>query len=235
MADFPSSATAGIQARGYRRGSLSTDSWDQYVIPVKDRIVSFTGRAATFVTPGRAAVSQKILALHNATGSSVIVNVNRIRVDMLSTAFKAATVFPPIIRVVRFTTVPTNGTVLAKTGLDTSLSSDASVTAWGDASADNGGAGTSSATTLTITAGAALAQAYAPRYTGFATPNVTAASGVPMYEPLDTIEFFVGEPDITVRALEGVCVFLDQATVTTGNPTTDKWLAFVDWDEYTRP
>jgi hypothetical protein len=235
MADTDSSATAGVEVRGYRRGTLSTDSWDQYVIPVKDRIVSFTGRAATFVTPGRAAVSQKILALHNATGSSVIVNVNRIRVDLLSTAFKAITVLPPIIRINRFTTLPTNGTALTKTALDSTLTSNASVTAWGDASADNSGAGTSSATTLTITAGAVLAQGYAPRYTGFATPNVTAASGVPMYEMLDTIEFFVGEPDITLRALEGICVFLDQATVTTGNPTTDKWLAVIDWEEYTRP
>jgi hypothetical protein len=90
MADIDSSATSGVEVRGYRRGTLTTDSWDQYVIPVKDRIVGFTGRAATFVTPGRAAVSQKIMALHNATGSSVIVNVNRMRVDLLSTAFKAS-------------------------------------------------------------------------------------------------------------------------------------------------
>jgi hypothetical protein len=32
-------ATAGVEVRGYRRGTLTTDSWDQYVIPVKDRIV----------------------------------------------------------------------------------------------------------------------------------------------------------------------------------------------------
>jgi hypothetical protein len=122
-------------------------------------------------------------------------------------------------------------------GLDTSVSSNASVTAWGDSSADNAGAGTSSASALTITptANATLAQVYAPRLTGFATPNVTAASGVPFYEPLDTVEFFVGEPDVTLRALEGIVVSLDVATVTTGNPTTDKWLAVVDWDEYSRP
>lgn len=235
MPDIDSSATAGVEVRGYRRGSLSTDSWDQYVVPVKDRIVSFTGRAATFVTPGRGGTGQKLLALHNATGSTVLVNVNRIRVDLLITAFKAVTVLPPIIRVQRFTTLPTGGTSLAKTGLDTTLSSNASVTAWGDASGDGAGAGAGSTTTLTITAGAVLAQAYAPRYTGFATPNTTAASGVPMYEPLDTVEFFVGEPDITLRALEGIVVFLDQATGTTGNPSTDKWLAVIDWDEYTRP
>lgn len=225
MPDVPSSATAGIQARGYRRGALTTDSWDQYVVPIKDRIVGFTGRASTFITPGRAAVGQKILALHNATASAVFVSVNRMRIDTLSTAVKAVTVFPPIIRVHRFTALPTGGTQLAKTPLgDSTITSNASVTAWGDSSADNAGVGTSSATTLTITAGAVLAQAYAPR--------VLTAVG---YELMDTIEFFVGEPDVMLRPLEGVCVFLDQAVVTTGNPTTDKWLAFVDWEEWTRP
>lgn len=238
MADVDSSATSGVEVRGYRRGTLTTDSWDQYVIPVKDRIITFAGRAATFVTPGRAAATQRLLALHNATGSAVIVNVNRMRIDLLTTAFKVATILPPIIRVQRFTALPTGGTTLAKTGLDTSATSNASVTAWGDASADNAGAGTSSASALTITPNpstATLAQAYAPRMTGFATPNTTAASGVPFYEPLDTIEFFVGEPDITLRALEGIVVSLDVAAAVTGNPATDKWLAMIDWEEYTRP
>lgn len=234
MPDVDSSATAGLEVRGYRRGGLTTDPWDQYVVPVKDRVVGFTGRASTFVTPGRAAVAQKILAIHNATGSSVFVSVNRIRVDVLQTAAagKAPTVLPPIIRVCRFTAVPTNGTSLTKVPLgDSTVTSNASVTTWGDASADNGGAGTSSATTLTITvpANQVLAQAYGPRI------MVVGTSASTFYEPLDTIEFFVGEPDVMLRPLEGVVVFLDMATVTTGNPTTDKWLAFVDWEEWTRP
>jgi hypothetical protein len=234
MPDVDSSATAGLEVRGYRRGALTTDSWDQYVIPVKDRVVGFTGRASTFVTPGRAATSQKILAIHNATGSSVFVSINRIRVDVIQTAAagKAPTVLPPIIRVCRFTAVPTNGTSLTKVPLgDTTVSSNSAVTCWGDASADNAGAGTSSATTLTITVPAnnILAQAYGPRI------MVVGTSASTFYEPLDTIEFFVGEPDVMLRPLEGVCVFLEHATNTTGNPTTDKWLAFVDWEEWTRP
>lgn len=226
MGDIDSSATSGVEVRGYRRGAASTDGWDQYVVPVRDRIVSYQGRATSFVTPGRAAVAQKILALHNATGSTVIVCVNRITVDLMSTVVKAATVLPPIIRVQQFTAVPTNGTALTKATLDPGggTTSSASVTAWGDASADNAGAGTSSGTTLTITAGNVIAQKYAPR--------VLSAVG---YEPIDTGAFFYGEPDITLRAGQGVCVHLDMATVTTGNPTTDKWIAEVDWEEYTRP
>lgn len=224
MPEIDTSAVSGVTARGYRRGA--TD-WDQFVVPVRDRIVSFTGRATTFITPGRAAVGQKILALHNATSSTVIVNVNRIRVDVLlaPAAGVAPTVVPPLVRIHRFTAVPTNGTVLAKTGLDTAASSNASVTAWGDASAD----GTSSGTTLTVTAGAVLSQAWSPRII------VIGTSASSFYEPQDPVEFFTGEPDVTLRALEGLVVFLDQATTTTGNPTTSRWVATVDWDEYTRP
>ncbi len=216
--------SAGQNFRNYRRGGTASDPVDQYVIPVEDRIVSFSGRAATFITPGRAAVAQKVFAIHNATASAVLVSVDRLTVDMLTTVAKAATVQPPIIRIQRFTVLPTGGTALTKTGMDTTGTSNASVTAWGDSSADNTGAGTSSATALTITAGAVIGQKYAPR--------MLSAVG---YEPIDTAPFFHGEPDITLRALEGICVHLDMATVTTGNPATDKWTVTCDWLEYTRP
>lgn len=222
MADVDTTAVSGVEARGYRRGTLSTDGWDQYVIPVRDRIVSYSGRASTFITPGRGTVGQKILALHNATGSSVIVCINRIVVDLLTTVAKAVTVIPPVMRIHRFTAIPTNGTAISKTPMDSSQSSNAAVTLWGDASGES----TSSGTTLTITipAGSILHQKWAPRC-------ITAVG----YEPIDTAPFFEGEPDITLRALEGVCVFLDQATNTTGNPSTDRWVAVLDWEEYTRP
>lgn len=194
-----------------RNGRLGVDT-DSF------RAVTFRGRATSFKTPGRAAVSQKILSIHNATASPVLVDVNRIRVDMLSTGVKAVTVVTPIIRVVRYTVVQTNGTVLTKGAVDSSLTSNASVTVTGDASAD----GTLSATTLTLTPTQALAQAYAPR--------VFTAVG---YEIMDTIVFFEGETNITLRPLEGLAVFLDNAVITTGIPATDIYAASVDWTEYT--
>lgn len=220
MGDIDSTAVSGVEVRGYRRGALSTDGWDQYVIPVEDKIVSYRGRCTAFITPGRAAITQKIMAIHNATGSAVLVDVNQIRVDVLVTAVKAVTIKPPTIRIRRFTAIPTNGSTLTKVPIDTGLSSSASVTLWGDASSD----GTGSGTTLTITELAVLAQAMGPR--------VFTAVG---YEVIDTVEFFVGETDIVLRALEGVVVFLEDATVTTGNPATDRWIASIDWTEYTRP
>lgn len=221
MPDIDSSAVSGVEVGGYRRGAVSTDPWHQYVIPTTDRITTYHGRCTSFITPGRAATSQKIMAIHNATGSSVLVNVNRIRVDVLITAVKAVTIKVPIIRVVRFTALPTNGTALTKAPTDTAETSNASVTLWGDASAD----GTGSGTTLTITpSGRPLGQAQAPR--------VFTAVG---YEMLDTVTFFEGETDITLRALEGLAVFLDDAVVTTGIPATDRYSASIDWEEYTRP
>lgn len=215
------SFTSGSAVIAMRASAATGGTFANQILPVNTdpkRIISFRGRATTFKTPGRATVSQKILSIHNATASAVMVDVNRIRVDMLSTVVKAVTVVTPIIRVVRYTTVQTNGTVLTKGAVDTSLTSNASVTVTGDASAD----GTLSATTLTLTPTQTLAQAYAPR--------ILSAVG---YEPMDTIVFFEGETDITLRPLEGLAVFLDNAVVTTGIPATDFYTASVDWTEYT--
>jgi len=225
MPDVLSTVTSGLYARFYRRGAATTDGGDQYVVPVEDKVVSYQGRTTSFITPGRAAVAQKVFAIHNATASPVLVSVDRITVDVLTTALKAATVLPPLIRMHRFTALPTGGTALAKATLDTAGVSNAAVTVWGDSLADNIGAGSSSATTLTVTTlDPPLSQKYAPRF-------ITLAG----YEPIDTAPFFHGEPDVTLRALEGLCVFLNMATVTTGNPATDKWIVSCDWTEYTRP
>lgn len=178
---------------------------------------SATGRGTvhSFRTPGRAGTTgQKIFALHNATGSTKIVHVKNLFVDLTCTVVKAVTVLPPVIRVHRFTAVPTNGTALTKVSKDTALTLDAAITAWCDASAD----GTSSATALTVTipANSCIAQEFAPRL-------ITAAG----YEMFDRT-ILLNEQDIVLRALEGVVVFVDYV-LATQNPTTDMWLAGCDW------
>lgn len=178
---------------------------------------TFRGRATTFRTPGRAGTTgQKIFALHNATASTKVVHINKIDVDLVQLAVIAVTVLPVIVRLQRFTAVPTNGTVLTKVAKDTALSSNASVTAWGDASAD----GTGSATTLTVTlpAGGTLAEEFSARL-------ITAAG----YEPFDKEEFLVGY-DVVLRPLEGICLYLDYA-LATSNPTTNHWIVGCDWWE----
>lgn len=218
MGDIDSNATAGVEVGGYRRGTLSTDPWHQYVVPVQDRIVSYRGRAATFRIPGRAGTTgQNLLSIHNATGSAVVVDVEQIAIDVYQTAAKV--VAPPIIRAHRVTVLPTNGNTLPKVAEDTTMTSSSSVTLLQDASAD----GTNSTTALTAT------------ISGNIVTQEPAARALTLvgYEQFDRIEFFVGSP-ITLRALEGIVLRLDY-TVATSNPVTDMWFGVVRWSEWTRP
>jgi hypothetical protein len=182
----------------------------------------FKGAGASWRVTGRAGTTgQKIAALHNATGSTVRVAVNKVTVDLLQTAVIAVTVIPPIIRLWKFTAVPTSGTNTTKVPMDSSLAtSNASVTMWGDASAD----GTNSTTALTVTlpAGTIITQEFAPRL-------ITAAG----YEALDRVEFLQGaDTSVILNPLEGICVFLDY-TLATQNPITNFWVSTIYWEEYT--
>ena len=225
MPNVDTSALAGLEFDGYRQGALSTDSWTQYVIPTTDRIVSYQGAAATFITPGRATPPQYLLSLHNATSSTVLVSVSRIGLHLYRDTIKTILVIPPTIRVHRFTALPTNGTAITKVPLDSSLSSSSSVTVKGDASSD--GAASASPLAVTVPAGTALTQLWAGR----GAVSATTASG---YEKLDAVDG-VSESDLILRPLEGIVVLLDNYAATTGNPLQDRWVADVEWDEYTRP
>lgn len=225
MADGFIQLPADSTGKKLRTRDRGANGHDQYVVPTDHRLLSFRGRAATFRTTGRAGTAgQKLMSIHNATGSAVIVDVKRVKVDVINTAVRAITVEPVLIRLWKVTVLPTNGTALTKTSKDSTLypTSDASVTIRGDASADK----TGSATTLTATlpTGTFVSQEYGPR-------NFTAVG----QEAADRVVFLEAEEEvITLRALEGLVVFLDYATATF-NPVTDFWTATMDWDEYTLP
>lgn len=220
--------SAGQAFRGYRRGGVSTDPVDQYVIPIRDRVLSYQGRAATFMTQGNAATTtQVILTLHNGGGSTLFVAINRITVDLLTTAAAgiAPSVQVPVVRVRRLTTASSGGTALSKVARgDSGLTTNGSV-ALLQGTASDGGALT--AVTQGTSAGI-LAQKFSPRLL------VVGTSASTLYEPVDTIPFFYGEPDITLKNGEGIAVTLE-GQAAAGNPATNRWIAEVDWDEYTRP
>lgn len=185
------------------------------------RSASYVGRASTFRIPGRAGTTgQKLFSIHNATGSTVLVDLERVTLDMVGTVVKAVTVLPPTIRLYRVTVLPSNGTAVTKVAQDSAQSSSSSLTVLQDASAD--GTSSASALTATLIAGAVARQVFAPRL-------ITAAG----YEVLDTFTFF-DSPDqkITLRALEGIVVMLDY-TLATQNPVTDFWIVDIKWTEYT--
>jgi len=199
-------------------GAVATDPALVVAISPNNREI-FRGRAGTFRAPGRAGtVGQNILSIHNATGSTITVVVNKVFVDLMQTVIKAVTVAPPIMRLWKVTVLPTNGTALTKNKIGGSGASNASVTLLQDASADGTGAGT----TLTATrpAGTIISQEFAPRL-------ITAAG----YEMADRVEW-LGDTQVVLAPLEGLVLFLDYV-LATQNPTTDMWIAGIEWYEYT--
>lgn len=218
MPDVDSNVTAGREIRGYQRGVLSTDGWDQYVVPVQDRIVSFRGRACSFRQLGVAGTTgQKLLSIFNAAGSGVLVDVELIAIDVVQTA--ARVVEPPLIRAHKITAAPTGGTAMTKIAEDSSMSSSASVTLLQGTASDNGAA---TAIVSTPAANTIVNQEVAPR-----------ALTLVGYEQFDRIEWFDQSP-WTLRAGEGLLVNLDYSAAT-ANPVTDKWIDVCRWSEYTRP
>ncbi len=185
------------------------------------RNVTYFGRACTFRIPGRAGTAgQKLFSIHNATGSAILVDVERITIDWVATVVKAVTVLPPSIRLYKVTVLPTNGTAVTKVARDSSLSSSSSVTILGDAASDGTNSGTALAATLP--AGAVVTQIFSARL-------LTAVS----YENMDAYAFLSQENEkITLRALEGLVVMLDY-TLATQNPVTDFWSVDCKWTEYT--
>jgi hypothetical protein len=192
----------------------------QRVEPVQaSKQVTYLGRGSTFKTLGRAGTAgQKIFAIFNAAGSTVLVDVDKITIDVMQIAAKV--VEPPAVRAWKIAAVPTNGNAVTKVPEDSLLASNSSVTLWQDSSADN----TSSATALaaTLPAGTIITEEWAAR-----------ALTLTGYEQFDKSIFFDGQDEvITLRAGEGICIFLDY-TVATANPATDKWTTTVRWIEYT--
>jgi hypothetical protein len=187
---------------------------------LNESTATFSGRANTFRTPGRAGTSgQKLFALFNAAGSTTTVLLTSVHVELYQTVVKAVTVAPPVIRVHRITALPTQGTSLAKVPKNTDLSSHVNITCHGDASAD----GTSSAQALSVTppAGHLLEQSFAPRM-------ITAAG----YYAFDRIEFF---KQSVARLFPGSgCVVELAYTAAGSNPTTDQWIVTADWEELPR-
>lgn len=186
------------------------------------RAVTYKGSSAVSRMPGRAGTGgQKLLSLFNAAGSTVVVRVERVAVDLSTTVVKAVTVPPPVIRLYRVTTAPTNGGSANKVPRDSSLTSSASVTLLSDAASEGVSAGT--ALTATLTNGG-LIQTWAHEF----APRLITGAG---YEMSDRVEF-VFPDEIVLRAGEGIVVMLDY-TAASQNPTTDFWLAAIHWSEAT--
>ena len=189
----------------------------QRFIPSGEVEATFRGRASTFRTVGRAgATARRYLTISNAAASGKVVYINQMSVDFAQLAAMLVTVIPPAIRVYRIAALPTGGTALTKVAKDTALTSSASITLLGDASAD----GTNSAVALAAvtTAGSALTQEFFPRL-------ITGAG----YEVADRIELLEGK-NVVLRAGEGIVLSSD-ITLATQEPAGVLTIATIDWYE----
>lgn len=214
---------AGKKTRTRSRTVGANSVHEPYVLIQDPRLVTYYGKVSTFRIPGRAGtVGQKLFSIHNATGSTIKVDVEKITVDLVQTVVKAVTVLPPVIRIWKVTVLPTNGTAGTKTPMNSSLTSSASLTVLQDALSD--GSSSASALTATLPAGTVVSQEFASRL-------ITAAG----FEMMDRAEFLSGQDEIvTLNALEGLVVFADYV-LATQNPITDMWIVGCRWTEYTNP
>jgi hypothetical protein len=216
--------SAGKQVRSRQRTVGSTVVEEQYFIEQDERVLSFKGRASTYRAPGRAA-TQDIFALWNQTGSGVIVDVQRITVDVVGTVVKnPITVEAPLVRLVGITAIPTGGQtmVTAKTSLDTALTSANNVIPYQDATADRAliaGGG------LTINPIVIISEEYGPRV-------IATAVG---QEQSDCITFLGHScTPVTLQVGVGIGVRVDIGSAGT-NPATDLWTVTCEWLEYSLP
>jgi hypothetical protein len=121
----------------------------QYVTPVAQRQTLCKWTAATFRTLGSAASGQNLMTIENQASSARLLAVRWFRMEMDATAVLTAVAID--IKTGRTSALPTGGTTLTKTLLDTTQTSASTSVARG-ATASDGGAATAITATLASTA-----------------------------------------------------------------------------------
>ena len=206
--------SSGTDIQMYDKGAAGRV---EKVILVSAEDVAFAGWVATFMTVGRAATAQNILAGFNDSGSPVDVSVGEIVFSMDATA--ALTSNSARVKLSRITALPTGGTSLTKVAQRTgAAASDSHVKWFGDASADGTN---SSPTALTCTPGT-------PFWEDFLMRLHSADGPILGYRrQLITPDF-----PITLDANEGVVLHI-VAETTARNPATNFYTAMASFQEFT--
>ena len=115
-------------------------------VPI-DKIDTFLGTCSTFRTLGNAASPQNIFTIENLSGSGKVMRIYSLDVAIETTV--ALLTVACQIDVSRTTAIPSGGTVLTKTALDTTLTSSANIIFRGATASDGGGATAITATAAT--------------------------------------------------------------------------------------
>lgn len=193
----------------------------QYVVPISPRSVTFCGAAASWRTLGNAASGQNLFTIENAAGSAVIVGVSRMTLEMDLTVANLAVALD--IKTFRPTSLPSGGTVLTKTAVDTALTSSASVVLRA-ATASDGGAAT--AITATAPAGNAMWHQFSHR--------LATAVGQTNPDDYSLLPTDIADVDwVAVRAGQSLAVQIVGTAAT--NAATNHYVVKCAWFEYTIP
>jgi hypothetical protein len=211
---------AGIaQVRTRERTVASETVAEQYVIPISERVASFKGIVTSFRTLGNAASPQNLFSIENAAGSTVLLAIRRMSIQMDATV--ANTSVACSFKTSRPTAVPTGGTTLSKVSFDSTQSSSSSVVARG-ATASDGGA----ATAITATAGSIGWSQFAMRlHTGAGQVTMDDQSLVPT---------LCEDDPIILRAGEALLVQVTNATAA-NNLATNHYIVNAMFEEFTLP
>ena len=178
---------------------------------------TFKGIAASFRTLGSAAVPQNVFTIENGVGSGKLVYIRELYLSSDMTAVLLTVACQ--IDVSRTTAIPSGGTALTKTALDTLLSSNALVVLRG-ATASDGGA----ATAITATAAAGyLFRNFVPR-------QATAVGQVQQQFKAVLTKISLSESDALILR-EGQANVVQITGTAASNAATNHYIIICVWDE----
>lgn len=210
---------AGKLLRSRQRAVGANTVQEQYVIPTVDRVVTNTGLVTTFRTLGAAATIQNLFSIENASGSTILVGVRRLAVQVDATAVLTAVM--PQVKTFRISAgVAAGGTTLTAVKSDTTQTASVSVVCRGATSSD-GGAATAITGTLDTPA---VWQQYAMR--------MFTAVGQVLAPDNSLIPSLCETNPLVLQANQALVVQV-VAAVTTSNPATNHWFVQCVFDEYT--
>lgn len=172
--------------------------------------------AATFRILGSGTMTQNLFTLENTTGSTKIVKIRRLSVQI--DALSALTTFMPIIKTSRTTAIPTGGTVLVKVQFDTGNVASVSNVIVRAGNATDGGGGT-----------AINALPYIAGWQQYCQRAFTTAGQILGIDN-NVLSELVVDYDLVLRANEAIVVQV-VAPSPTSNPTTNHYLVNCVWEE----
>ncbi len=181
-------------------------------------VETFKGIAATFRILGAAAVPQNLFTLENLTGSGKLVYIRGLYLRTDTTAVLLTVTCQADL--LRTSAIPTGGTVLVKTALDTILNSNANVILRG-ANASDGG-------TATAITAPVVGQGYIFR--NFISRQATAVGQVQQQYPMSLLPDALYETD-RLLLRENQAIVLQITGTAASNAATNHYIAICIWDE----